>query len=57
VTLPWVGHESPRWEPEPLRFVAARAVPWILRGADAAEDRGAAHARRADLVRRFTPGR
>ena len=19
--LPWVGHESPQWEPEPLRFI------------------------------------
>ncbi|WP_431280080.1 NAD(P)/FAD-dependent oxidoreductase [Leifsonia poae] len=23
--LPWVGHRSPRWEPEPLRFAAANA--------------------------------
>ncbi len=23
VTLPWVGHVSPRWEPEPLRFAGA----------------------------------
>lgn len=23
VTLPWVGHTSPRWEPEPLRFIGA----------------------------------
>ncbi|RUR03432.1 NAD(P)/FAD-dependent oxidoreductase [Labedella endophytica] len=23
VSLPWVGHTSPRWEPEPLRFVGA----------------------------------
>lgn len=56
-SLPWVGHTSPAWEPEPLRFVAARAVPWILRGADEAEDRGVPRARRARLVRRFTPAR
>ena len=24
VTLPWVGHRSPRWEPEPLRWVSIR---------------------------------
>ncbi|HEY8281045.1 MAG TPA: FAD-binding oxidoreductase [Leifsonia sp.] len=24
-TLPWVGHRSPRWEPEPLRFAGANA--------------------------------
>jgi glycine/D-amino acid oxidase-like deaminating enzyme len=23
--LPWVGHRSPRWEPEPLRFAGANA--------------------------------
>jgi glycine/D-amino acid oxidase-like deaminating enzyme len=26
VRLPWVGHRSRRWEPEPLRFLAVRAV-------------------------------
>jgi len=30
--LPWVGHRSPRWEPEPLRWLgvnaALRAVTW-----------------------------
>ena len=56
-TLPWVGHESPRWEPEPLRWLAALAVPRILRSADDVEDRGGGPARRAGLVRRFTPGR
>ena len=25
VRLPWVGHQSPRWEPEPIRFAAANA--------------------------------
>lgn len=57
VALPWVGHESPSWEPEPLRVLAATAVPAVLRSADAVEDRGALRARRAGLVRRFTPGR
>ena len=57
VTLPWVGHESPPWEPEPLRVLAADLVPRILRSADAAEDRRRRRARRADLVRRFTPAR
>lgn len=56
-TLPWVGHESRPWEPEPLRLLAARTVPLVLRGADEAEDRGVRRARRASLVRRFTPGR
>ena len=56
-SLPWVGHQSPRWEPEPLRGLAARAVPRVLRSADDAEDRGARRVRRARLVARFTPGR
>jgi glycine/D-amino acid oxidase-like deaminating enzyme len=25
VTLPWVGHRSPRWEPEPLRWLGINA--------------------------------
>jgi glycine/D-amino acid oxidase-like deaminating enzyme len=25
-TLPWVGHQSPNWEPEPLRFAGANAA-------------------------------
>ena len=25
VTLPWVGHRSPRWEPEPLRWLGLNA--------------------------------
>jgi glycine/D-amino acid oxidase-like deaminating enzyme len=56
-SLPWVGHESRRWEPEPLRYVAASLVPRVLRSADRVEDRGVRRARRAALVRRFTPGR
>ena len=57
-SLPWVGHESRGWEPEPLRWLAAAwLVPRVLRSADEAEDRGVRRARRAALVRRFTPGR
>ena len=48
VTLPWVGHRSRRWEPEPLRFVASRAIVRVLGSADRREDetgrRLAAHA-------------
>lgn len=29
--LPWVGHQSPRWEVEPLRFAAIHAT-WALYG-------------------------
>lgn len=57
VDLPWVGHRSRRWEPEPLRFVAARGIAAVLAGADAAEDRTGRPARRVGLVRQWLPGR
>jgi glycine/D-amino acid oxidase-like deaminating enzyme len=25
-TLPWVGHRSPRWEPEPVRWLGINAA-------------------------------
>jgi glycine/D-amino acid oxidase-like deaminating enzyme len=56
-TLPWVGHTSPRWEPEPLRFLASRAIVSTLGSADRAEDRSDRPARRARLVRPFMQAR
>jgi glycine/D-amino acid oxidase-like deaminating enzyme len=53
VSLPWVGHASPRWEPEPLRFLASRAIVSTLGSADRAEDRRDRPAWRARLVRPF----
>jgi glycine/D-amino acid oxidase-like deaminating enzyme len=32
--LPWVGHRSPRWEREPLRFLGANAGLIAMEGAD-----------------------
>jgi glycine/D-amino acid oxidase-like deaminating enzyme len=55
--LPWVGHESPRWEREPLRWLATRTISAVLESADRAEDRTGRPARRARLVSRWTPGR
>jgi len=55
--LPWVGHTSRRWEPEPLRFIATRTIAAIAASADAAEDRTNRPARRIGLVRRWLPGR
>ena len=37
--LPWVGHRSPRWEPEPLRFVGANLGLVGMTVADAEERR------------------
>ena len=53
VTLPWVNHRSPRWEPEPLRFVASRAIVAILGSADRHEDTKGRAARRTKLVEPF----
>jgi glycine/D-amino acid oxidase-like deaminating enzyme len=57
VTLPWVGHRSPRWEPEPLRYLASLAIVRILGGADRYEDRTNRPARRTRIVSRFLPPR
>jgi glycine/D-amino acid oxidase-like deaminating enzyme len=37
--LPWVGHTSHRWEPEPLRWLGVRSVYALYRAADRAEAR------------------
>ena len=52
VSLPWVGHRSRRWEPEPLRFLASRAIVRVLEGADVREDESG---RRAARTRLLTP--
>jgi glycine/D-amino acid oxidase-like deaminating enzyme len=53
VTLPWVGHTSGSWEPEPIRFVASRSIVKILGSADGVEGRLEHTARRVRLVRPF----
>jgi hypothetical protein len=39
VRLPWVGHRSPRWEPEPLRWLGVNAGLRLTAAADAEERR------------------
>jgi glycine/D-amino acid oxidase-like deaminating enzyme len=36
-TLPWVGHRSPRWEPEPARWAGVRGLYALYRTADRLE--------------------
>jgi glycine/D-amino acid oxidase-like deaminating enzyme len=55
VTLPWVGHRSRKWEPEPFRFMASRAIVGILGSADRSEDRTDRAAVRTKLVAPFMP--
>jgi glycine/D-amino acid oxidase-like deaminating enzyme len=38
-TLPWVGHRSPSWEPEPLRWLGINAGLWLAASADRYEER------------------
>lgn len=54
VHLPWVNHRSPRWEPEPLRWVGATAALRAMGGADAVEERTGRPAWRARVVDRLT---
>jgi glycine/D-amino acid oxidase-like deaminating enzyme len=39
VSLPWVGHQSRSWEPEPLRWIGINAMVRLPSGADAYEER------------------
>jgi glycine/D-amino acid oxidase-like deaminating enzyme len=57
VQMPWVGHRSPRWEPEPLRFVASRLIVAVMGSADRAEEHGSRTARRMRLIAPFVSGR
>ncbi|MDA8290626.1 MAG: FAD-dependent oxidoreductase [Actinomycetota bacterium] len=45
--LPWVGHRSRRWEPEPLRYLGVNAGLAVMTSADRAEERTGRPARRA----------
>ena len=54
LTLPWVGHRSPRWEPEPLRYVGVNVGLRVMSSADHVEARTGRQSRRASLFGRFT---
>ncbi len=54
--LPWVGHESPRWEPEPLRWLGANAGLRLMSAADREEARTGHPSRRAALFHRLLGG-
>jgi len=51
--LPWVNRRSPRWEPEPLRWLGVRAGVWAYSSADRVEARTGRDSRRARLFGRF----
>jgi glycine/D-amino acid oxidase-like deaminating enzyme len=53
VGLPWVGHRSPQWQPEPLRWLGANAALRAMMWADAAETRRGRPSRAASIVNRI----
>ena len=55
VAMPWVGHRSRRWEPEPIRFLASEAIVRTLGAADRHEDATDRTARRVRLLAPFLP--
>jgi glycine/D-amino acid oxidase-like deaminating enzyme len=52
--LCWVGHSSPRWEPEPLRWLGVNAGLVAMQRADHIEARTGRPSRLAAVVGRFT---
>jgi glycine/D-amino acid oxidase-like deaminating enzyme len=54
-SLPWVGHHTRNWEPEPLRFIASKLIHKTLASADAYEERTGKPAKRIRLVAPFLP--
>jgi glycine/D-amino acid oxidase-like deaminating enzyme len=51
--LPWVGHRSPNWEPEPLRWVGLNAGLRVMSLADREEARSGRPSRAAAFMGRF----
>lgn len=54
--LPWVGHRSPRWEPEPLRWLGVNAGLRVAHLADAQERRTGSPSHLGRVVDRLTGG-
>ncbi|WP_375500009.1 NAD(P)/FAD-dependent oxidoreductase [uncultured Jatrophihabitans sp.] len=52
-TLPWVGHRSRSWEPEPLRWVGANLGLSAMTWADSAEQRSGRPSQLASTVNRL----
>jgi glycine/D-amino acid oxidase-like deaminating enzyme len=54
--LPWVGHRSPRWEPEPLRWAGINGTRALVTSLDDADRTGKRAPVRAALARRMLGG-
>jgi len=55
-SLPWVGHRSKTWEPEPLRWLGVNAALLAMSSADSAEARTGRPSRRATYVKKLIGG-
>jgi glycine/D-amino acid oxidase-like deaminating enzyme len=53
VHLPWVGHHSPSWEPEPLRWLGVNAGLWTMKLADRSEAKNGRPSRLAGAMGRL----
>ena len=51
--LPWVGHQSPAWEPEPLRWLGVNTGLRVMTWADRSEERTGRPSHLAEKFRRF----
>jgi glycine/D-amino acid oxidase-like deaminating enzyme len=56
VRLPWVGHRSPAWEPEPLRWLGLNAGLQAMSLGDRSEARTGQPSRAAGFMSRFLGG-
>jgi glycine/D-amino acid oxidase-like deaminating enzyme len=52
-SLPWVGHTTRSWEPEPLRWLGVNAGRMLMASADRSENRTGRPAKRAKAFARF----
>ncbi|MCY4193215.1 MAG: FAD-dependent oxidoreductase, partial [bacterium] len=52
VELPWVGHQSRRWEPEPLRWLGINGALRVMAIADRSEAITQRRSRLAQLMAR-----
>jgi glycine/D-amino acid oxidase-like deaminating enzyme len=54
--LPWVGHRSKRWEPEPLRYMGINAGLRLAGSADRAEERSGRPTWHSQVLERLVGG-
>jgi hypothetical protein len=50
IELPWVGHQSPQWEREPLRWLGVQTVLALNASIDRADTRGSRYRVRERLL-------